>query len=86
MSKPDCIECGGACCKTINIPVAKMSAKMLEFVKTRGTLKDGKWCIPSVCRLLQSGRCSNYDRRPAVCREYPVGGERCLKARAEYGK
>lgn len=41
-------------------------------------LRDG-WCVALDRNTM---KCSIYERRPVICREYPMGGDECLEDRA----
>ena len=43
-------------------------------------LDDG-WCV---ALNRQSMLCTIYERRPAVCRDYPVGDSECMGERSRY--
>jgi Fe-S-cluster containining protein len=42
-------------------------------------LEDG-WCVALDRKTM---RCSIYEKRPWLCREFEMGGDECLKARAD---
>jgi len=85
----DCNDCGGACCRSLTIPLGNPAtiADNLEWLLIRGAVETGPdgrrlWRIPAACRhLSDDGRCRIYDRRPRDCRQYAVGGQSCLAAR-----
>ena len=81
-----CKDCGGACCKVLDIPVPHgIPAGEMGIALTRGEVIDGHWMIRSVCRYLQGGWCSDYDSRPGACCVLEVGGPECLRARKVCG-
>ena len=92
MSKSECDECGGACCKSVAVLVGKMTADQVAWANMRGTIETNQrgvslWRLPVRCvNLDYAGRCMIYDRRPGVCIDFQVGGERCNAARAAEGK
>ncbi len=66
----------------------------------RGRMGFGSWeaeegtrimarrdCNSCAALSLKKGRhvCRIYEQRPAICRDFPVGGEECLKAPAAAG-
>lgn len=79
-----CSACAACCCRLEvllmgddDIPVALSAEdKWGGWVMRR--LADG-WCI-AVDRATM--KCSIYDIRPGVCRDYPVGDSDCLVERA----
>ncbi len=73
---PECLHCG-ACC-TLNVEVYqsdKVPEDMTEKTED-GTIwmkrPDGH------CIAREAGRCSIYEIRPNVCKEFEAGGNRCL--------
>ncbi len=79
-----CDSCKACCCRLEVMLMGEddVPAELAETdpwggqVMTR--LADG-WCA-----ALERGtlRCGIYERRPAVCRDYPVGGSDCIAERS----
>ena len=81
-----CIDCGGACCKFVTIPLDMVRYRFdRDWLKARGKLlPDGRWIIEARCpKLGVNGRCKCYDERPLACMDYEVGGEACMEVRGE---
>lgn len=81
-----CAQCEACCCRqeamlfgdaevpddlTVINPLGKQSMARLA---------DG-WCV-ALDR--KTKRCTIYDKRPWICREFEMGGDECLAARAEH--
>jgi Fe-S-cluster containining protein len=77
----NCLECRGACCEQLVLPLPKDHTGR-EFFLARG-FSTGTAVILS-CRCPQltidAGTCSIYERRPLICSEYKAGGAACLDA------
>jgi len=80
-SKCEAEKCGAFCCRYISIHLDAPSTRvdideMKWFVSHEGVSvykdKDGDWLVDVVtkCRYLKNNRCSIYETRPDVCREY----------------
>jgi Fe-S-cluster containining protein len=80
MMHPACKLCRGACCESFLWP-ATGNAKFDEYALARGHAVPG--CIAEwnhVCEKLKDGKCSIYEKRPQVCREYLPGSVACKLA------
>ena len=79
-----CASCEACCCR-LEVMLAAG-----DYVPPRFTAQD-RWG-GTVMRRLDDGwcsaldrntlRCTIYSRRPAICREFPVGGSDCLRERS----
>ena len=81
MGRVLCEHCTAACCRYIALPIDTPKNKR-DFEDMRWYIlheniavfvEDGDWYIQvhNPCRnILPDGRCADYDRRPAICREY----------------
>ena len=83
---PEEIVCKGCgvCCKYIRIASRNMlkDEKELYLIRNAIDLGDGYLRLPSRCKYLQEDDyCAIYETRPAVCRNFPIGGSECLLAR-----
>ena len=77
-----CQKCKGQCCRVVKIAVQPMAADQQRWAEMRGTIKNGRWRINSTCRHLDDeGKCSIYETRPKVCRDFAVGGPECVECR-----
>ncbi len=78
-----CDLCGGACCRFIVVRIGVLTPDQREWASLRGTVDaGGNWRVKARCAALGAdGRCTIYERRPGVCREYEVGGQQCQAAR-----
>jgi Fe-S-cluster containining protein len=78
-----CDNCG-ACCEQMGLPpftTVEYSTLPPSIAATMDTIvPEGSPCI-----WLENGRCKHYDHRPAVCREFEVGGIHCLVWRERHG-
>jgi Fe-S-cluster containining protein len=87
-----CFICQGACCESLEFPVLLFAPETIAFLMARGT-PLGKRHVEIETRcpsLTDAGRCSCHGSRPAMCREYEVGGLVCratvLRRRPESAK
>ncbi|QEH35910.1 Flagellin N-methylase [Aquisphaera giovannonii] len=93
----ECDGCG-ACCGAYLIFASVDDARReprieAETQRLAGWLETPKWAyrlhpLPfheSCCFLDADRRCSIYETRPTVCREFAAGDEPCQKARAMRG-
>ena len=68
-----CLRCG-ACCRFLLLQ-SSLSGKALEFYRERGLHVNGDVAtirVDHVCRHLKDDKCGIYEKRPLVCREYPI--------------
>ena len=79
-----CETCWGCCCKTMIIaPVCQNEMDFL--VDTRGVKIPGGVLIPCRCRYLgDDSRCTVYNHRPKVCKDYAPGGPACIATRQAF--
>lgn len=76
----DCRACGGACCETIIVPLSS-DEDTDRWVSLHGTRLDARVALDCRCSKLDTeGRCSIYDERPQLCRDFPVGSSACYDA------
>ena len=83
--KPDnlqvCLDCGSMCCTYFCLEIdAPRSRNDFEDIKwyvchknTKVYRSDGTWhlLVENRCKnLAEDGTCTDYDNRPAICREY----------------
>jgi Fe-S-cluster containining protein len=80
-----CENCPAACCRQqamlfndTDIP-EEMVVTDERGEKSMLRLEDG-WCVALDRKTM---RCSIYEKRPWLCREFEMGGDECLKARAD---
>lgn len=92
-----CGWCGGQCCKVgfivqvfpdeplyndknfVHKAVEAPSGKPFHNMKSNG---DGYTCIA----LAKDGKCTIWDKRPQMCRDFEVESDRCKAIRTEYGR
>lgn len=93
----DCLACGACCLHAggvllLDQDVARLAAHLGlteaevrlrhthdgEHLRTKG--RDDPSCV-----FLDGKRCTVYEARPQVCRDYLVGGAACLRERKEMG-
>ena len=85
-----CDGCRGACCRFVVVTVGDMTPDQRRWAEMRGPLDfrhEGAlfWRLPVECEhLTMTGKCGIYEKRPAVCREFKMGGELCKAARRYY--
>ncbi|QJR82783.1 YkgJ family cysteine cluster protein [Alteromonas pelagimontana] len=84
-SNVSCSNCNASCCRleVMLITDTGVPEQFVEFDSWGGMrmarLDDG-WCA-ALDR--SSMRCSIYDKRPLICREYEMGGYECLSERMQ---
>ena len=83
-SEINCNNCEASCCRleAVLIDDTEVPDKFIE-VDARGRwkmaqLEDG-WCSALDRNTM---RCTIYEKRPWVCREFAMGGKECIAARA----
>ncbi len=84
MGKPDfhpaCVVCRGACCESITLDLRSENADVQRWLDLHGQRVVGGLNLACACSALREGRCTIYDDRPRVCRDYAVGSAACLAA------
>lgn len=77
-----CDKCDGACCRMVTIKVGAMSEDQARWAAMRGEVKGEHWVLPVRCVALNNftGKCTIYEDRPDVCREFEMGGTLCKAA------
>lgn len=85
----DCQSCG-ACCSGLGVDVYGDDDVPDKFVKNDRlfgpSMRERKGCC--ICLKGKIGvrvRCSIYDQRPTVCREFQPGSQQCLDSRKRNG-
>jgi Fe-S-cluster containining protein len=92
-----CGWCGGQCCKVgfivqvfpdeplynddkyIHRAIEAPSGNEFRNMKSNG---DGYTCVA----LGEDGKCTVWDKRPQMCRDFEVESDRCKAIRKEYGR
>ena len=74
-----CAECGGKCCRYILLETTKDDHYKLEFWEAQGNIKFSEtdthvqYGQLSKCQHnTDDGKCAIYDKRPKLCREFPL--------------
>lgn len=98
MSQP-CITCG-ACCATFRVsfywaetdahPQGQVPQQLTipispYHVAMRGTDRRPGRCVALDGEIGQQSICRIYPQRSSTCREFEAGGERCNRARQNFG-
>lgn len=96
----NCDDCGACCMGQNLVPgsdvwIAKIAGQPpprvipLSLMKELDEVSAGpcRGCDDEPCLWLdrRAGRCRHHEHRPDVCREFEIGGEACLRIRAEVG-
>ena len=82
----NCANCEAVCCRmqVLLMPGDRPPGHFVTVdpsgVDVMARLDDG-WCAALDRNTM---RCSIYERRPFLCREYPEGGDDCLVERSKY--
>ena len=79
-----CKKCKGACCKLQLFStdwLQNSGAKAVHYEGEKGQkVGDGYIQIDKTCLHLKDGLCNIYENRPQNCKDFAVGGEKCLLA------
>ena len=74
-----CAECGGKCCRFILLETNKKDKYKIDFWETQGNekLKETEttviYALKSPCQHVSAeGRCGQYEKRPQLCKEFPL--------------
>ena len=84
--KINCTQCDAVCCR-LEVMLISDTAVPDEYIKTDKwggmtmARADSGWCVALDEEL---NRCSIYEQRPWICREYQMGGEECISEREQY--
>ena len=92
----DCLKCGACCCDNrVELEaedLARFKAGGRDDLLRRVSRQRGKLLLPLAatkdkpCVHLKKRKCTIYELRPNLCRDFPVGTENCLSSREElYG-
>ena len=79
----DCAQCAGACCEEVHLSAEFVFRPghddVAEWLRQHGEPSvDGlRWELRCI-KLEPGGRCSIYEDRPQLCRDYEPGGAPCL--------
>ena len=79
-----CEACGGKCCQGIIEVYSQDEIYYDESLVCEDPICHFDRIIQTVnmqCIALKDGKCSIYEKRPLVCREYAVGNQRCENIR-----
>ncbi len=82
--KKDCSHCDGKCCKYVVVEIDKPEElsdfeNIKWFVSHENVkvfVEDDEWFLEFItpCKFLdKNNRCTNYEKRPQICRDYNVG-------------
>ena len=85
----DCISCRGKCCRHVALEIDKPTCKR-DYDNIRWYLmhenihvfidQDGSWTLEFLtnCKHLKKDyKCDFYQKRPKLCRDYPIKGSYC---------
>lgn len=79
----NCDICVGACCEAFAVKESDLrlpDADTLHWFGLHGVKRDGWITLECRCtKLSPRGRCTIYDDRPQVCRDFRPGGPECLE-------
>ena len=75
-----CSLCRGACCEGIILPVKFRDSDIQKWFALHGTQTDVGVYMECKCSALKRGKCSLYESRPNVCKDFPVGSPGCISA------
>jgi len=81
-----CSACDAVCCRLTVVVFPDDDVPAHLTARTDGGLlvmarDEEGWCVAVDGARMQ---CSIYDRRPAVCRKFAMGGPYCREVRADY--
>lgn len=75
-----CELCKGACCERFGIDFKGHSEDVFNWISYHGEVDGTVVFFNCKCHFLRDGKCSIYDDRPKLCKDYPVGSKMCLEA------
>ena len=75
-----CDLCKGACCEAIVLPFVFKDEDIQRWFAYHGTETNRGLQFDCKCNKLKNGKCSIYEDRPNVCRDFTVGSPGCLAA------
>lgn len=73
-----CERCKGACCESIFIPLKYKDEDAQRWLGFHGQEVETGISFDCKCSKLKNGKCSIYESRPNVCKEYEPGSDACL--------
>lgn len=78
----NCLECGGVCCDFVIIERAldADNARLMELRNWK-QVEPGVWLVKAPCAWAKEGRCTHYNSRPQICRDFQEGGIDCERVR-----
>lgn len=77
----NCLECKGACCEYITLPLFAKNADANRWLCLHGTKTGQAVDLEIRCsQLTTEGLCGIYHTRPQVCRDFKPGSAECIKA------
>lgn len=71
-----CKLCRGACCESIKLPLPA-DPDVAQWLGLHGRVSSATVALECKCRALVDGKCSIYQDRPQVCRDYAPGSPAC---------
>jgi hypothetical protein len=87
---PDCLACGACCAYSESWPAfigegdgAGIPDELIDFERQR-MLCHGDRCAALAGEIGRRARCSVYENRPLVCREFQAGSEDCVMVRRSF--
>lgn len=83
MNVTNCDGCGACCRNQPFPPFTRHDSDTLPAHLVDELLGAGKREDPEACLWLDevTGRCTHYEHRPILCREFELGGDVCLYVR-----
>ena len=79
-----CELCGGACCKSMTLPKKIFNEDVARWLGYHAVENDEVMRFNCACRMLHEGKCSIYENRPQMCKDYQVGSRACREAIKRY--
>lgn len=75
-----CDVCKGACCESFIAPVRYADEDAQRWLSYHGEVVSQGIMLDCKCSKLKHGRCTIYDSRPKVCRDFQPGSPNCIAA------
>lgn len=75
-----CEKCRGGCCRKFRVEVTGNDDVSWNMIYVRANTywmrkqKDRMTCVA----LARNGKCTIYDKRPQVCKDFSIGESRCV--------
>jgi len=80
-----CLKCGAKCCKVAYFQCSGEHQRFILATRPASPVRDGVLVKCQCHQLGDDNKCTIYQSRPAICRDWLVGGEGCRMVREALG-